>query len=117
MAVVEIFATSDPAPGSVIAMQILFLPVIMSGTNRSCSSAFPNFSIGGKPKATPVVTAPEGPKEPIRDNYLNFVSNLRQWRPHDGKKFLYIPRRISRYVDNQNSPPSDRLVIREFQPS
>jgi hypothetical protein len=68
-AVVEMFATSDPALGSVIAIQIRDLPVRISGTKRSCSFLLPNFRSGGRPNATPVVTAPEGPSEPVRAIY------------------------------------------------
>ena len=47
VAVVWIPATSDPVLGSVMAMQILFLPSRKSGMNRSCSCWLPNLRIGG----------------------------------------------------------------------
>jgi hypothetical protein len=65
-AVVDMLLTSLPASGSVIAIQTLFFPVSKSGKNFSCKAWLPNFNIGGIPNATPVVTAPEGPAEPVR---------------------------------------------------
>jgi len=66
IAVVATLATSDPASGSVIAMQILFRPRKRSGENRFWSSGLPNFNIGGRPNAYPMVIAPVGPLVPIR---------------------------------------------------
>ena len=65
-AVVAMLLTSLPAPGSVMAIHILFLPVIRSGTKRSWSCWLPNLMMGGRPNAIPVVTAPEGPMDPVR---------------------------------------------------
>ena len=52
-AVVLIFATSDPASGSVIAMHARLRPQKKSGRKRSCNCLLPNLKIGGTPKAIP----------------------------------------------------------------
>jgi len=62
-------ATSDPAPGSVIAMQVLFFPSSRSGKKRSCNCLLPNLSNGGTPNAIPVVREPDGPARPDRAIY------------------------------------------------
>lgn len=74
VAVVLILLTSLPAPGSVIAIQVLFRPDIISGTNRSWRSWLPNFRMGGNPNAIPVVTAPDGPREPVRAISSTYMS-------------------------------------------
>lgn len=43
------FDTSEPAPGSVIAIQILLRPVMRLGTKRSWREGEPNFRMGGRP--------------------------------------------------------------------
>lgn len=66
-AVVLMFATSEPASGSVIAMHARFLPVKKSGRNRRCNCSSPNLMIGGTPNAMPVVMLAPGPPSPDRD--------------------------------------------------
>jgi hypothetical protein len=42
-------ATSDPAPGSLIARAAIFLPARTSGTMRRCSASLPRAMTGGRP--------------------------------------------------------------------
>jgi len=96
-AVVAIFATSEPASGSVIAMHILFFPLMISGTKRFCSSRLPNFIIGGNPKAKPIVMAPLGPLVPIRA----ICEHQYLFRRQDQCHSLHLYK--STYVSNQKS--------------
>lgn len=71
VAVVLMLATSDPASGSVMARQVLFLPSNRSGKNRFCNSSLPYLSSGETPYAMPVVSEAEGPESPDRAIYVH----------------------------------------------
>jgi hypothetical protein len=101
-AVIAIFATSEPASGSVMAMHILFFPRMISGTKRFCSSGLPNFIMGGNPKAKPIVMAPLGPLVPIRAICEDIsISSAERDSSH---QFHPLHLYKSTYVSNQTLP-------------
>lgn len=85
-AVASIPATSLPAPGSVIAMQLRARPVSKSGMNLSCNCLLPNLNIGGTPNAIPAVRDAPGPDNPLLPIYPHVMSNPTHSGNQQGKQ-------------------------------